>query len=135
MARVIKVLIVEDDPSIQNAYQFILKKYGYEVLVAEDGVEALRQLPAVPDIILLDMLMPGFSGLDFLREAELQVRYPRIKVVAISNIDSERVRADAASLGVVRYLIKVEQNPSDIVRLVTELASEQLPVRTDVPVE
>ena len=135
MARHIKVLIVEDDPAIQTAYQFILARAGFEILVAHNGAEALTEVVAVPDIILLDMLMPGFSGLDFLREADLKNRYPRISVIAVSNIDSSRVKKDAEALGVIKYLIKVEQNPSDIARIVQEVADAQPPVRSDIPVE
>jgi CheY-like chemotaxis protein len=135
VARIVRVLIVEDDPAIQNAYEFVLQKSGFEVYTADNGQEALAQLVHVPDIILLDMLMPGYSGLDFLREAELPERYPRIQVVAVSNIDSPRVKEDAKNYGVVRYVLKVEMTPRDIARMVTELAAEQKPVRSDVPVD
>ena len=114
------VLVVEDDPAIQHAYQFVLEKAGHEVLLASDGSEAVKLLERLPQVVFLDMLMPGFSGLDFLREADVLNRFPGMKVVAVTNIESPRVREDAMGLGAVQYLVKVNLNPSDLVRIVAE---------------
>jgi DNA-binding response OmpR family regulator len=117
---VARVLVVEDDPAIQHAYVFVLQKAGFTVDVAGDGSEAIRQVENLPDVVLLDMLMPGFSGLDFLREGKIKERFPKMKVIALTNIDSGKVRSEAMELGADKYLIKVTLNPGDIVNLVHE---------------
>jgi CheY-like chemotaxis protein len=117
---VARVLVVEDDPAIQHAYVFVLEKAGYTIDVASDGAEAIKQVENLPDVVLLDMLMPGFSGLDFLRQGHIRERFPKMKIVALTNIDSGKVRTEAMELGADKYLIKVTLNPADIVSLVQE---------------
>jgi CheY-like chemotaxis protein len=122
---VAKVMVVEDDPAIQNAYQFVFAKAGYDVLMASNGEEAMRQLPDLPDVILLDMLMPGFSGLDFLRAADVKEHYPKMKVVCLTNIESPKVKDEAMSLGADSYVIKVTKNPSELVTMVDEMVGSR----------
>lgn len=113
-----RVLVVEDDPTIQHAYQFVLQKAGFTVDVARNGQEALTLMGSLPDCIILDMLMPGFSGLDFLRTVGLKEHYPNMQVFAVSNIDSPKIKEEALSLGVRQYLIKVGITPDQLVQLV-----------------
>lgn len=115
-----RILLVEDDPAIQNAYQFVLTKAGFTVDIARDGQEAMTLVEHVPDLIFCDMLMPGFSGLDFLREAKPKQRFPQMKIIAVSNIDSVKVKQDAMALGVEKYVIKVNLTPHDLVDLANE---------------
>ncbi len=115
-----RILLVEDDPAIQNAYQFVLTKAGFTVDVARDGQEAMALVENIPDLIFCDMLMPGFSGLDFLREANPKQRFPQMKIIAVSNIDSSKIKEDAMALGVEKYVIKVNLTPHDLVDLANE---------------
>ena len=119
-----RVLVVEDDPAIQHAYVFVLENAGFEVDTASEGSEAIKLVENLPEVVLLDMLMPGFSGLDFLREGKIKERFPRMKIVALTNIDSGKVRSEAMELGADKYLIKVTMNPGDIVKLVQELIAQ-----------
>ena len=109
-----RVLVIEDDSAIRNAYLFILVKAGFVVDAAADGFAALMLLGQRPDVILLDMMMPGLSGIEFLKQANLPQTLPDCKVVAISNIESPRVKQDAASLGVIKYLVKVSLTPGQV---------------------
>jgi CheY-like chemotaxis protein len=111
-----KVLVIEDDGDIRSAYVFELKQAGFEVFQAADGAEAVPLFERVqPDIVLLDMLMPGLSGLDFLRSANISGRFPATKIVALSNIDTPRVVQQAKELGVSDYIIKVDTTPRQMV--------------------
>ena len=61
------VLVAEDDPSVRMTIEFVLKDEGFEVLLAEDGEEALRlALGSPPDVILLDQIMPKMDGKEVL---------------------------------------------------------------------
>lgn len=113
-----KILIAEDDGQIRTAYVYAFTRAGYEVTEAADGGQAMQLLPTVnPDIVLLDMLMPGVSGLDFLRQTNMAGVHPDIKVIAFSNIDTPRVIDEAKQLGAVEYLIKVDVTPHEMVEI------------------
>jgi DNA-binding response OmpR family regulator len=61
------VLVAEDDPSVRMTIEFVLKDEGFEVLLAEDGAEALKlALESIPDVILLDQIMPKMDGKEVL---------------------------------------------------------------------
>ena len=81
-----RILVVEDDADIRSALSEILRDFGHEVATARDGRDALVQLGAdmLPDIILLDLMMPVMSGADF-RVAQLQdARLAQIPVVVLT---------------------------------------------------
>jgi DNA-binding NarL/FixJ family response regulator len=119
-----KVLIVEDDLEIRNAYAFSLSKNGFEVLQAGDAEEGLDQLRQnKPDVMLLDMLMPGASGVEFLRNNHIQGQYPDMKVIAFSNIDNPKIMEQAKALGAIEYLVKVDVTPSQMVEIIRNLTS------------
>jgi DNA-binding response OmpR family regulator len=114
-----KVLIVEDDTDIRGAYVFALMRAGFEVIQAADGAEAIKMFERErPDVVLLDMLMPGMSGLDFLRQMNIANRFPETKILALSNIDTPRVVEQAKGLGASEYLIKVDMTPHQMVDLI-----------------
>lgn len=121
-----RILIVEDDEMVQSIYQAILTKEGYKVEVASDGQEALRKASAKePDLILLDMLMPSMSGLEFLRAYDLRNQHPHVKVIAFSNADQPELIRDAAALGAIRYMTKFSFSPKAMVGLIQDaLASK-----------
>jgi CheY-like chemotaxis protein len=123
------VLIIEDDPEIQNVYGYALEQHSFGVLRANDaqaGIEMIDQYQ--PDVVLLDMLMPGMSGLDMLKQAKVHERYPHIKILVFSNIDTPRVTQQAKELGVIAYLLKVETTPSQLVEAIQRLMAGSPPV-------
>src|SRR5436309_2865940 len=77
------VLIVEDEESFIDALVIGLKREGFFVVVARDGLEALDQFEAVrPDLVLLDVMLPKLSGVDVCREIRTRSRVPIIMVTA-----------------------------------------------------
>jgi CheY-like chemotaxis protein len=120
------VLLVEDDNDIRGAYNYALSRAGFKVIEASDGAQAASYIEQLrPDVVLLDMLMPGMSGLDFLRQTEITSRFPDTQVIAVSNIDTPRVVKQAKELGAERYLIKVETTPHQLVDIVKELTKKK----------
>jgi CheY-like chemotaxis protein len=68
----LNILIVEDNESLNNVYNLILTKAGYKVKTAFNGIEALKAVKQkMPDLILLDMLMPQMGGLSFLKKRKI----------------------------------------------------------------
>ena len=117
-----KILVVEDDTSILNSYGFVLVKKGYDVTTAENGEAALKACAAEQfDLIVLDMLMPEMSGLDFLKQAGLKTNAPETKVLVLSNTESDKIRDEAMELGAMDYVLKVESTPYDVADKIAEL--------------
>jgi CheY-like chemotaxis protein len=87
-----RILVVDDDPDMRLAIASVLKSRAYEVIEASDGYEALRKLKEEkPDIMLLDLLMPGMDGFAVIRELEgcQKKGYPDIPVLVISSVREE----------------------------------------------
>ena len=79
----IKLLIVDDEPSIRSSMSAVLAELGYEVRSAEDGYSALREMcREIPEIVLSDLNMPGMSGFELL--FEVRHRFPEIHTIAMS---------------------------------------------------
>ena len=114
-----KILIVEDEKSLAQAYQTILAAHGYDAQVAHDGEEALAHIKGSAfDLILLDMNMPKMNGLEMLRELEAAKLQNR--VIVFSNQDKQDDIDEAFRLGAKRYLLKSWASPQDLVKIVEE---------------
>lgn len=117
-----KILIAEDDFFIRDIYSKIFSGAGYEVVVAVDGTDALTKIKNLPafDMILLDIMMPGMSGLDVLRA--LRELTPPVKdtpVFIITNLGQENVIEEAFKIGMDGYIIKSQVTPQQIVDEIT----------------
>lgn len=119
-----KVLIVEDEVTLADAYRFALQKAGYEVLVAygaNDGIELAKKHE--PQLILLDMLMPDKNGIEFMQEIKPK-NMKGMNVCILSNIENPDVVAAAKKLGAVDYLLKVDHTPYQIAEVVKTLTKK-----------
>lgn len=112
------VLLVEDDPVLRSAYDTILKAEGFKVMVANDGWQGLEIARKEPvHTIILDMLMPNISGLEFLRSFK-PYDHPDTFFLVLSNVaDSEEIR-QAKDLGASMYLVKSDYSPKEVVNLI-----------------
>jgi CheY-like chemotaxis protein len=101
-----QVLLIDDDPDILEVIDLVLTSRDYQVVTARNGAEALRLLRAglMPDVILLDLMMPVMSGWEFRAEQLKEPRWAGIPVVALSG-DQRAVMADPA-MGNVEWLAK-----------------------------
>lgn len=111
-----KVLIVEDDAFLTDAYQVKLKQEDVEVLTANDGAAGLELARSEhPDVIILDLLLPeihGMTVLELIREDESISDTP---VIVASNLDEESMRIQAENLGVQDFIIKSNITIHDLV--------------------
>ena len=80
-----KILVADDEPNIVIALEYLLQRSGYEVFVARDGEAALRQVEAqVPDLVLLDVMMPLRSGYEVCKRIREQSAWHHIKIIMLS---------------------------------------------------
>jgi DNA-binding response OmpR family regulator len=102
-----KVLIVDDEPNIVAALEFLLQKQGYAVKVADNGDEALAELDAFnPDLVLLDVMMPKVSGYEVCQRMRAQPKWRHIKIVMLSAKGREVEVSKGMSLGADLYVTK-----------------------------
>ena len=100
----LRVLVIEDEPSYIEALEVALGAEGFAVEAAEDGRSGLVQFrEAAPDVVLLDLMLPGLSGLDVLRKIREEARTP---VIILSAKDTEADIVTALELGADDYLTK-----------------------------
>ncbi|HEX9437393.1 MAG TPA: response regulator transcription factor [Candidatus Limnocylindria bacterium] len=79
-----RILAIEDDAELSYLYQSFLTEEGYEVLVARDAYEALRRLRDPPDLILLDLMLPGADGYTLLQEMRARPDLRDVPVIVVS---------------------------------------------------
>ena len=101
------VLIVDDSPTEQHVISRVLEKNGFETLVASDGEEAISIAQQNrPDLILMDVVMPGMNGFQATRQLARNPLTASIPVVMITSKDQESDRAWGLRQGAVEYLMK-----------------------------
>ena len=102
-----KVLIIEDDTFLQSLASRKLGSQGYEILIAKDSEEGFKVLEKnIPDMILLDLLLPGVDGFEFLEKIRASEKWKDISVIVFSNLSEEKDIKRAQDLGVKEYMIK-----------------------------
>ena len=80
-----RILIVEDERHIARYLEFVLRKEGYEVATANDGEAALERIAGFnPDALLLDLVLPGMSGMEVLQAIRSEARYASLVVIVLS---------------------------------------------------
>jgi CheY-like chemotaxis protein len=95
-----RVMVVEDDEHYRGLLEFQLTDEGYEVVAFDNGRDALDALPnVVPDVVLLDLIMPGLDGLTVLQR--IRADDPRLPVVVLTAMDDPTVAVAARELGAV----------------------------------
>ena len=117
-----KILIVEDDPLIMTLYEKIFVLEGFEVILAANGEEGLEKAKSVmPTLIVLDVMMPKMNGFDLLMRLKKDPQIQNIPVVMLTNLAGTQDAQKALSEGAVKYLIKSEFTPKQVVNLVKEI--------------
>lgn len=115
-----KILVVDDDPVIQKFLNEILRRNGYEVNSAKDGLEAMAALHFdVPDLMILDIMMPNMNGYDVCRAVKVDVRLKQIPIILLTALDQEIQSRFLRSLG-IEYLNKTCK-AEDILNKIKEL--------------
>ncbi len=110
-----KILIVEDDESFFTICSAALKLKDYDVIHVSDGSQAVQVISEqMPDIILLDIVLPGMSGLDILQNIKETEELKSIKVVMLTNFGTDTNVNRAMELGAEDYIMKYNVVPTEL---------------------
>ena len=110
-----KILIIEDDPFLSDLYKNQLEKAGHTVLQAFDPSVGLKTVgTALPDLVILDLIMPKFSGMEILKKIKEDETLKLIRVIILSNIKDEKIVKEAIDLGAKGYIIKTNVTPDQV---------------------
>ncbi len=117
-----KILVVEDEKTLRFLIVQTLKGEGFDVEEAIDGEEGLKKIKDnKPDLILLDLLLPGINGFDFLSRIKKDSNTESIPVIIFSNLGQEEEIQRGIKLGAVDYLIKAHFTLNEVVVIVRKI--------------
>ena len=119
-----KILIVDDDRNIQRVFTSVLLNEGYETETASDGFEAgIKVMQFKPDLIILDLFMPGMDGFDVCERIKKNSSTSQIKILAVTGYDTKESKDRIMQIGANGYLVKpMEKNK--MLKMVKDLLSE-----------
>jgi len=119
-----KVLLIEDEPNIIEAIRFLLSRDGWQVETHSDGTDAVDVIRAAkPDLIVLDVMLPGKSGMDILRDLREIDELAGLPVLMLTARGQLRDRAMAEKAGVSRFMTKPFSN-TEVVTAVRDLYAQ-----------
>ncbi|OWW18193.1 response regulator transcription factor [Noviherbaspirillum denitrificans] len=101
------ILIADDEPNIVASLEFLMKREGFEVMLAGNGIEAIQAMESkIPDLILLDVMMPGKDGYDVCRQIRATAAWHQMKIVMLSAKSRDSEIAKGLALGADAYITK-----------------------------
>lgn len=102
-----KILVVDDSPTDMMVISNSLRANGYEVITARDGDEAMRRLDSdQPDLVLLDVVMPGKNGFQLCRQIRNDARYNGLPVILLTSKNQEADKFWGMKQGATAYMTK-----------------------------
>ncbi|KKT19140.1 MAG: Two-component response regulator [Parcubacteria group bacterium GW2011_GWB1_43_8] len=118
-----KILIIDDDEFLLDMYAVKFKEEGFEVETARGGKEASDKIKggASPEVVLLDVVMPGMDGFELLETIRKENLIPAAKIIILSNLGQKEHMEKGNSLGVADYIVKAYFTPSEVVRKANEV--------------
>ena len=120
-----KILIVDDEPNIVVPLQFLMERNGYETAVAQSGEEALEAIAKEkPDLVLLDIMLPGIDGFEVCEIVKLKPEWKNIKIIFLTAKGRDVDIAKGMVLGADEYITKPFSN-KQIVECVQKLLEEK----------
>ncbi|PIX97718.1 MAG: phosphate regulon transcriptional regulatory protein PhoB [Hydrogenophilales bacterium CG_4_9_14_3_um_filter_63_34] len=129
------ILIVEDEPGIQELLKFNLGHHGHEVIVASDAEEAsARMRDSLPDLILLDWMLPGASGIELARRIRSDPRLKDIPIIMLTARGDERDKVLGLETGADDYITK-PFSPRELMARIQAVLRRRAPQMTEDTVE
>ncbi len=124
------ILIIEDEPALADIYSTSLRAEGFEAPVAGDGVEGLEMaLRTLPDLVLLDLVLPIKDGFEVLKDIKSDPRTSGIPVIILSNLGQEYEVKHGLDLGAACFLVKTDVEPAKLVQKVKAFLAGQTDCR------
>ena len=129
------ILIIEDEPGIQELLKFNLGHHGHEVVVASDAEEAsARMRDSLPDLILLDWMLPGASGIELARRIRSDPRLKDIPIIMLTARGDERDKVLGLETGADDYITK-PFSPRELMARIQAVLRRRAPQMTEDTVE
>jgi len=129
------ILVVEDEPAIQMLIATNLRRYGHLVIAALDAETAMRQInEALPDLILLDWMLPGMSGLEFARRLRSDARTKNVPIIMLTARGEERDKVTGLESGADDYVTK-PFSPRELLARIQAVLRRGRPQATEDAVE
>jgi DNA-binding response OmpR family regulator len=120
-----RILIADDEPNIVVSLEFLMERHGYEIRVATDGEEVLRAVEEFrPDLILLDVMLPGKSGFEVCQKLREEPAWQGVKIVMLTAKGRETEVAKGLALGADAYITK-PFSTKELIAQVKKLLGEQ----------
>ena len=117
-----KVLIVEDDKFLRELISRKLKEEGFDIVEAIDGEEGIKKLKEEnPDLVLLDLILPGIDGFEVLSKAKEDSKTSSIPIIILSNLGQREEVEKGLKLGAIDYLIKAHFTPGEIIEKIKSI--------------
>lgn len=111
-----KILLIEDDTAIADIYKRQLEKAGFTVSVETDGTKGFASLQVnPPDLLLLDIMLPGMTGLEILKNFKKENPGSKMVTLLLTNLGQDDVIKTGFDLGAAGYLIKANYTPAQVV--------------------
>ena len=119
-----EILIVDDEPGVAVAIQFLMEQQGHRVMIAQRGEDALDLIYKYkPDLVLLDIMLPGIDGYEVCEIVRLNPKYRHIKIIFLTAKGREVEIAKGMALGADAYITKPFSN-AEVVEKVKELLAD-----------
>jgi DNA-binding response OmpR family regulator len=116
-----RIVLVEDDLMLSEIYQTRIELAGYQCLAAYDGIAGLELIKqTVPDLVLLDLMLPRISGDQILEEMRKSEWGKDIKAIFLTNISESEAPDNIESLGFERYIVKANITNNQLVEIINQ---------------
>ncbi len=120
------ILVVEDDKFLRELLVRKLKIVGFKISTAADGQEALRKIKEeLPQLILLDLVLPGVDGFDVLKQIKDDSQTNKIPVIILSNLGQREEVQKGLQLGANDYLVKAHFTPDEIIKKIKKILGDK----------
>lgn len=123
MPETLSIVLVEDDSFISGMYQTKLSSQGFQVELFEDGEQAAARLAQdpLPDLVLLDVVLPKKDGFEILEELRGNARTQKLPVILLTNLGQKPDVERGVKLGADDYIIKAHYTPSEVVEKIKQV--------------
>lgn len=117
-----RIVLAEDDRFLRKAAETALKRHGFTVTTAADGEEALALVRAsLPDLVLLDLIMPKLQGFDVLLSLKADPATASIPIIVLSNLGQESDVARALEGGAIAYFVKANLSLQELIERIEKV--------------
>lgn len=122
-----RVLLVDDDPGLTTLLELVFRRAGYEVVVANNGMDGLNQAElSTPDLIVLDIMMPDVSGIEVCRRLRANPKTAGVPIMILSASGNKEDREMALEAGADTFIQK-PISPTELVNRVKQLLQTKVP--------